>query len=137
MDYDDPPTWTVEEHLQHGRLAIEEIAADLVHSGPESVCHHFSITDEVDPDRLLFEDGYAESVYGKLQALLNARGLEFLLDQLEAWEICIPSLDWLNQRVPMLFEIAAYNRLTYDGWTWEPRDRQPLGACTFTVINKR
>lgn len=137
MEDGDPPTWTLEEHLRHGREAIEAISADLVHSGAEPVCHHFSPGNGIDADRLLFELGYAERVYGGLEALFGAHGLEFLLDRREAWENCSPSLDWLQERVPMIVETAASNGLNYEGWTWEPVDRQPLGACTFNVINNK
>lgn len=91
----------------------------------------------IEIDRLLDDPRYAGAVYGHLEALLAKQGLEFLLPQLEAWETCSPNLSWLEERVPMLVELAGYNRLIYEGWTWEPAGRQPIAACTFSVINNR
>ncbi len=72
------------------------------------------------------EDGYSEEVYEHAATLFGAEGLEFLFDRLEAWEKCTPNLEWLQKRVPTIVEIAADNGLGYEGWTWEPLDRQRL-----------
>ena len=75
--------------------------------------------------------------YSPLEPVFAALGVEFLSDRLEAWERCEPSPQWLETRIPALLKAASTNGLIYEGWTWEPRDRQPLGASTVCVINNR
>jgi len=138
MDDAEPITWSLDDHLQRGREAIRLIAGDPRSLEAQLVCHHFSAGSRREADRILVEDGYAERAYGPVRALLAARGLDYLVDRQEAWERCIPTLQWLETRIPELFALAAtHNQLVYDGWTWEPENGQPIAACAFPVINNR
>jgi hypothetical protein len=132
MDDAELPAWTLVEHLAAGMAAIAQIETDRVHLGPEPVCHHFYEVDPVDPMTVS-----REATYVHLEPRFAALGVEFLSDRLEAWEATKPSSEWLERRVPAIFEAATASGLVYQGWTWEPRDRQPIGASDIQVINNR
>ena len=128
----EPATWSLEEHMRQGREAVAAIALEGAHEVTQPLCHHFSEAVPVDPMTVSVAD-----TYSPLEPVFEAQGLEFLSDRLEAWEDCKPTLDWLEARIRMLMHISSANGLIYEGWTWEQRNRQPLGACTFRVINNR
>ncbi|MFV3130046.1 hypothetical protein [Niveispirillum sp. KHB5.9] len=129
---DEPLDWTLEEHIAAGQKALETIATDTSHTHPEPVCHHFSQLCPVDPMEMSVEETYQHLI-----PLYAALGVDFLADRLEAWERLRPDNEWLLVRIRALFHAAAASGLSYDGWTWEPRNRQPVGACRFQVINNR
>lgn len=122
----------INKHISEGHLAIALIAKRPEYLIPQDICHHFS---EVIP-----EDPMAVSVsekYGHLVPHFAELGLDFLTDRLEAWEVAIPKSDWLEARIRSIFiETRSYG-LNYEGWTWEPREGQPLGATNIEVINNR
>jgi hypothetical protein len=138
MSDDKREPWTLQDHLRVGAEAIEAISRDN-RPRPAKVCHHFSPGDHVDDHRLTFEEGYAEDLYAALVPIFNELGLDFILRPLESWETCEPSIEWLEKRIPTIFDLAETHGsiLSYDGWTWEPRGGQPIGACSFDVINNR
>lgn len=136
MDPTEPPIWDLSQHLREGEAAITLIEANA-QPAAQPLCHHFSVSEGVDPDRFLLEDGYADSVYRHVGELLAAQGIAFELIRLGAWETCLPTAEWLQDRIPTMFKIAADNRLIYHGWTWEPAKCQPIGACEFPVINNQ
>jgi len=78
-----------------------------------------------------------EDTYSYLSPRFQALGLDFLADRLEAWEIEKPDRAWLDKRIAGVIEMAEQSGLQYLGWTWEPRDRQPIAASDITVINNR
>lgn len=133
MDSDeDEVTWVLSELLEESRRAIAELALDEVRGAqPQPVCHHFSEQQPV--DTMLVVTG---EVYGGLTPVFEAAGVAFESDRLEAWETVQPDSVWLDARIAALHRLAAENGLIYVGWTWEPRGRQPVGACKFQVINR-
>lgn len=132
MDDVESPPWTLAQHLAAGSTAIMQIEADLLHEAPEPVCHHFYEVDPVDPMAVS-----QEATYRHLVPLFASLGLGFLPDRLEAWETVRPQIAWLHSRVPAILKAAKTSGLVYQGWTWEPRDRQPIGASDIQVINNR
>lgn len=132
MDDAEPPRWTIAQHLVAGSTAIMQIEADRMHVAPEPVCHHFDEIDPVDPMEVS-----VEATYFHLVPLFESAGLDFLPDRLEAWETARPEADWLQRRVPAIFEAAKTACLVYRGWTWEPVGRQPIGASDIHIINYR
>jgi hypothetical protein len=126
----EPPTWSIEDHLCEGVRAIKTIAERQGEAQP--ICHHFSELCPVDPVTISIAE-----TYGTIAAILEAQGLEYLGDRLEAWETGLPTGEWLDDRVPTLVSTASAHGLRYEGWTWEPHDGAPVGACTFAVINNR
>jgi hypothetical protein len=131
MEDAESPTWTLADHLEAGRAAVEAILGDgELGSLPQPVCHHFG---EVDPVDEMKES--REAAYAGLEAAFAPLGLEFHTSILEAWETVVPTVEWLNRRVPPLLVLADQCGLTYEGWTWEPRRRQPIGASTVQVFN--
>jgi hypothetical protein len=132
MTEEDPPIWTLEDHLREGQRALLAVNLDEMSNEPQAVCHHFSEQVPIDP---VLES--KEQKYRHLLPIFATASIEFANDRLEGWERVQPSPDWLKERIPALFEIAAKHALIYEGWTWEPRMRQPIGACTFQVINNR
>jgi hypothetical protein len=132
MDDDNSPPWTMAQHLAAGLTAIAQIEADCMRQAPERVCHHFYEVNPVDMIRVS-----VEATYRHLVPLFASVGVDFLPDRLEAWETVKPQRDWLQKRVPAILGAGETAGLIYQGWTWEPRDRQPIGACDFLVINNR
>ncbi|HET6523824.1 hypothetical protein [Sphingopyxis sp.] len=133
MTDDDIPTWTLSEHLDAGETALHEILADAERAASaQPICHHF---DEAEPTDILLVD--REDIYTEVSRRLSDLGVNFAADRLEGWETYQPSVDWLRQRIPDLFHFANSAGLIYCGWTWEPRDRQPVSASTVTVVNNR
>jgi hypothetical protein len=132
MDDAEPPLWTMAQHLAAGSTAIAQIEADHMHAAPEPVCHHFYEVDPVDPMEVS-----VEATYRHLVPRFATVGLDFLSDRLEAWETVKPRHEWLHRRVPAILEAAKAAGLAYQGWTWEPRDRQPIGASSVQIINNR
>jgi len=129
---DEPPTWSLEDHLREGREAVAVIGGQPEGDARQPLCHHFSEENPVDPVKVSVEDTYASAM-----PVFDALGLSFLADRLEAWEERQPTLHWIEVLIPDLMRAASAHGLIYEGWTWEPRGRQPLGACTFQVINNR
>jgi len=78
-----------------------------------------------------------EATYRKVVPLFASAGVEFLPDRLEAWERVKPQMEWLATRIPRVMEAAKAAGLVYRGWTWEPRDRQPIAASDIEIINNR
>lgn len=133
MTDDDIPAWTLSEHLKAGEAALAEIQADRERAaGAQPICHHF---DECEPTDILRADRH--EIYATASDQFSTLGVDFAANRLEAWEISSPNFQWLNQRVPALFQAADEAGLIYCGWTWEPKDRQPISASTVTVINNR
>jgi hypothetical protein len=131
MQESDPPSWSLEDHLREGSKAIAAInIVDAERTQP--ICHHFS---EVQPIDAMTAS--REEEYGHLTPIFADASVQFASDRLEAWETIRPNEDWLVQRITRLYQIASEHALIYEGWTWEPPGRQPIGACTFTVINNR
>ena len=132
MNEAEPPRWTMARHLSAGTTAIMQIEADRTHVGPAPVCHHFYEFAPVDPMEVS-----VEVTYRHLAPLFASAGVEFLPDRLEAWETVEPQMDWLRTRIPAIFEAAKTGGLVYQGWTWEPLDRQSIGASDIQMINNR
>ena len=132
MTNDEPPDWSLEDHLRESRKAVAAIGQQPQTDAPQSLCHHFSEVEPVDEMKVSVEDAYSP-----LTSAFEALGLSFLSDRLEAWQNCQPSMQWLETLIPALVRTASANGLIYEGWTWEPVGRQPLGPCTFQVINNR
>ncbi len=109
-----------------------QIEADRVHAAPEPVCHHFIEVDPIDPMKTS-----VEAIYSYFVPLFASAGVDFLPDRLEAWETVKPQMEWLQRRIPRILEAAKEAGLVYQGWTWEPRDRQPIGAFDIQVVNNR
>lgn len=128
----EPLHWTIAQHLAAGSTAIMQIEADLSHPTPQPVCHHFYESDPIDPMKVSMEAAYRHAV-----PLFASIKVDFLSDRLEAWETVKPSGAWLQQRIPAILEAAGSAGLVYRGWTWEPPDRQPIGASDIWVINNR
>ena len=128
----EPPTWSLEDHLREGREAVSDIKRQPQGKAPQPLCHHFSEIEAVDRMEVSVEDAYSP-----LEPAFEALGLSFLSDRLEAWQNCQPSIQWLEVLIRALVRTASDHGLIYDGWTWEPHGRQPLGASTFQVTNKR
>jgi hypothetical protein len=124
--------WTLPQHLAAGSTAIVQIEADCTQVAPEPVCHHFHEVDPVDPMEVS-----VEATYRHVVPLFASSGVDFLPDRLEAWETIRPDREWLQRRVPAIYEAAGAAGLVYLGWTWEPRDRKPIGATELRVINHR
>lgn len=129
---DEPPDWSLEDHLQKGREAVAAVESQPEAEDPQPLCHHFSEANAVDPEKVRVED-----IYSPLEPAFDALGLSFLSDRLEAWETRQPTRQWLETTIPNLVRIASAHGLIYEGWTWEPLGRQPLGASTVSVINNR
>lgn len=127
----EPPIWTLAQHFAAGSTAIGQIVSQRL-AAPEPVCHHFCEIDAVDPMKVSVEATYCQFV-----PLFVSAGVNFLPDRLEAWETVKPSDEWLQRRIPLILEAAEKARLIYEGWTWEPRNRQPVGATDIQVINNR
>ncbi len=132
MDNAEPPRWTMAQHLAAGSTAIMQIEADEVHKAPEPVCHHFYAFEPVDPMEISVEAAYRHVV-----PLFASVGVSFLPDRLEAWETIKPQAEWLKIRIPAMLEAGKTAGLVYQGWTWEPRDREPIGASDIQIINNR
>ena len=132
MDDNEPPIWTLQEHLSAGKLALSQIDADYLHTTPEPICHHFSAVNPVDPMTVSVEASYRH-----LCLPLLSLGVEFMPDRLVAWDTTKPDRQWLMTRRPSIFEAANLSGLYYQGWTWEPRNREPIGATDILVINNR
>lgn len=132
MQDDEQLTWSLEDHLHEGRKAVAAIERQPQTNTPQPLCHHFSEVEPVDPMKVSVED-----TCSPLEPAFEVLGLSFLSDRLEAWQICQPSSQWLELLIPALVRTASARGLIYEGWTWEPRGRQPLGACTFPVVNNR
>ncbi|MCJ8156801.1 hypothetical protein [Sphingomonas sp. LaA6.9] len=130
MDADELPDWTLEEHLAAGETALASIDDDHAHVAPQPVCHHFYELNPVDPMVVS-----VEATYSHLVPRFSALGLELLADRLEAWETTKPDKPWLRARIPEILHTAATSGLGYQGWTWEPRNRQPIGATNIHIIN--
>ena len=131
MTDDDIPTWTLSEHLKAGEAALAKIQADVERAASaQPICHHF---DECEPTDILHVD--RDEIYATVSDHFSTLGVDFAADRLEAWETSSPNFQWLNQRVPSLFQAADEAGLIYCGWTWEPKDRQPINASTVNVIN--
>ncbi len=129
---DEPPTWSLEDHLREGREAVAAIERQPQAHAPQPLCHHFSGVEPVDSMTVSIEDTYAP-----LRPAFEVLGLSFLSDRLEAWQNCQPNLEWLELLIPALVRTASAHGLIYEGWSWEPRGREPLGASTFPVMNNR
>jgi len=132
MEDTESSIWTLVEHSTAGMAAIAQIEADPIHVGPEPVCHHFYELVPVDPMKVSLEETYVH-----LAPRFAALGVEFLPDRLEAWETTKPTIEWLEGRILAIFEAAKASGLVYQGWTWEPRGRQPIAASEIQVINNR
>jgi hypothetical protein len=124
--------WTFERHLAAGLGALDEITKDTTHPDAEPVCHHFYEFDPVDQMKVARED-----VYEYLCAPFHEAGLEMLTDRLEAWETVKPDRAWLDERLASIAKLIEGTGLHYEGWSWEPRDRQPVSATNFLIINNR
>ena len=130
LEDSEPPTWSLEDHLREGRQAL--LAIEKLGIAPQPICHHFS---EVTPiDEITHS---REETYGHLEPIFALNSITFASDRLEGWETARPDESWLSQRIPKIYQVASEHALIYEGWTWEPRQRQPIGACTFEVINNR
>ena len=133
MDQEELPDWTLADHLDAGRAALKAIACDSdLGTLPQPVCHHFG---ELVPVEEMKES--REAVYAGLESAFQPLGLDFSTFSLDAWETVVPNLEWLERRLPALLSLAAECGLTYEGWTWEPRARQPVSASTVEVLNFR
>lgn len=126
----DPLRLTMAHYFAAGSAAIMQIEADCSHATAQPVCHHFDERDPIDPVNVSMEEAYRHVV-----PLYASIGVDFLPDRLEAWETVKPSSEWLHQRVPAILETAGSVGLLYRGWTWEPRDGQPIGASDIQVLN--
>ena len=126
------PVWNLAEHLAAGSAAIMQIESHHGQTGPEPVCHHFCEVDPVDPAKVS-----VEAIYSPAVPLFVSAGVEFLPDRLEAWEKAKPGIDWLQRRLPLILAAAKSAGLIYLGWTWEPVDRQLIGATCIEVIDNR
>jgi|GWRWMinimDraft_5_1066013.scaffolds.fasta_scaffold20191_2 hypothetical protein len=132
-DDDDPISWTLDEHLSHGKRALEVVASLDAFQGLVPVCHHFWGERTNDEEFLATVKGER---FNNLAADLDHLGLHFEPDRLEAWEDVKLSSNWLQERVPALFLLFQRSGLSgYHGWTCEPPGVQPIGACEFAVIN--
>lgn len=129
---DNTSDWSLEDHLREGSMAIAKIKCADVEQQPHPICHHFS---EVKPIDVMGTS--REETYEYLAPIFASAAVQFVSDRLEAWETASPHEDWLVQRIPQIFQIAGQHALVYEGWTWEPAKMQPIGACTFTVVNNR
>jgi hypothetical protein len=132
MDDEEALPWDLAAHIAAGMAAIARIESDGARYGPEPICHHFDAVDPVDPINVS-----VEATYGDLAPRFAALGVEFLPDRLEAWETARPEAEWLNKRLPAIFEAANASGLEYQGWTWEPFGQQSIGASKVQVINNR
>lgn len=130
MTISDPPIWSLDEHMAAGASAIGLIEA--AQQTVAQVCHHFDEINPVDPEVVS-----VEATYRPLCDRFSDLGVTFAPDRLEAWENAEPSKRWLEERIPAIFAAAAASCLIYRGWTWEPIDRQPIGASDIEVINNR
>ena len=132
MQEDKPPIWSLEIHLNEGLKAIAAIQNTDGDREPKPICHHFSERDPID-----VWSGSREKTYGYMLSIFADASVSFAADRLECWETAHPDKAWLSERIPSIYRIADDHALIYEGWTWEPRHRQPIGACTFQVINNR
>jgi hypothetical protein len=41
---------------------------------------------------------------------------------IEAWERVIPTLQWVDDRLPRMWEIAEAAQMSFLGWTFEPKE---------------
>ena len=130
MSNDEPPAWSIEDHLREGRDAVAAIEREPQANVPQPLCHHFSEVEQVDPMTVSVEEAYSP-----IRPVFEALGLSFLSDRLEAWQDCQPNLQWLELLIPALVRTASAHGLVYEGWTWEPRGTQPLGASTLRVVS--
>jgi len=132
MDAVEPADWTLDQHLAAGATAISQIETDHITVAPEPVCHHFDAIHLVDPMEIS-----VEATHRHLVPQFAAIGVDFMPDGLEAWETVKPQHGWLQLRVPAIFAAAKKAGLVYQGWTWEPDDRQPIAASRIQLINNR
>lgn len=132
MADDELTPWSLDEHLRAGAAALDQIERNDDRSGPQPICHHFYSVDPIDPIEVS-----VEATFNGLLPVFAELGLEFLPDRLEAWETGVPTLKWLNMRIPTILKTARTSRLEYQGWSWEPCDRQPVNATNFVIINNR
>jgi hypothetical protein len=131
--------WSLEDHLTNGAIAITAFLARFGNAPTDPrVCFHFS------PLKANEDDPWGEdATYARdFNSLPNRLKCELEVDcvggfvGVEVWERVVPSLAWLESRIPDLFDIAKQTKLSFDGWSFEPlKPRESCFVCGLPSLN--
>ena len=88
------------------------------------VCFHFEPVEWNEDEPWNEEATYNKRARPLFDALPFALDVDYVggTSGIEAWEAITPSVEWLNVRIPALFNIAAQSSLSFSGWSFEPRE---------------
>ena len=120
----DEPDWTLEDHLLRGRAAIREVASAAKESlsGPRVCFHLYPLTLD-DQENWGMEAQYCQLA----KRAFEESGQEFDVDYvgghcgIEAWQDIMPTEEWLDETVPLVWNSAAKADMSFAGWSFEPR----------------
>lgn len=124
METEEHRDWTLDEHLAHGRAAVDEISLlppDAI--AEPRVCFHLSPTNSDDDDNWGMDAGYCLRAQATFAHFCGEFDVDYVggLSGIEAWQSVLPSIEWLERTVPIVFGIADKSGLAFVGWSFEPR----------------
>lgn len=128
MDQDVSRDWTLEDHLLHGRSAISVIASTPATSiSKPNVCFHLNPLSQVDYDKWGMEADYCQRAKHEFDRCAQSFDVDYVGGHcgIEAWQEIVPDEDWLTKTVPLVWEIARKAKMSFEGWSFEPRS----GPC--------
>jgi hypothetical protein len=90
-----------------------------------AVCFHFGA-----PDGAGDVWGEETEYCKKAREVIASLNCDFDVDYvggwsgIEIWESVLPTLSWIEQRIPQMFAVAVASGTTFQGWSFEPRGDQ-------------
>jgi hypothetical protein len=136
---DEPYNPSLENELMNGRDALSQIHM-LGPVAPEDcrVCFHFACPGDEKNDRWGDE---AECVRNS-QPMFEAMPFKLAVDGvggtvgIEAWEVVYPTVEWLEDRLPRMIDVARRSGMQFLGWSFEPVGHAYVSAGTgLNVVN--
>ena len=110
--------------------ALSEIQLTTLADTIQPVCHHLGsqldwVTRENDEEFLA------------IKSAMEALGLSFSINGLEAWEDAVVDAAWISRRPFQVEAAAATVGFTYSGWSWEPKGHRLIAATDFAMVDNR
>ena len=122
MNADD---WSLDEHLRRGEVAITMLlmSSDIDKTDPR-VCFHFEPVEWNESEPWNEEASFNQRAKPLFDALSFHLNIDYVggTTGIEAWETVIPSIKWLNERLPAFVDIASQSGLVFSGWSFEPHE---------------
>ncbi|MDT7536013.1 hypothetical protein OVY48_21680 [Sphingobium sp. SA2] len=123
--------------LEVGKAALSKIdALGAIDPATCHVCYHFFCPADEENDRW----GEAAECVQLSKPIFDAMPFDVEIDGIggsagvEAWESVYPTNTWLNDRLPRMLEVASAAKMTFLGWSFEPK-KGPIVSAGVNIMN--